>query len=255
MDTDQLNDEQRYYKEKYFKYKLKYVTLKKQLEGGGRYSRHQPKAEVYDERMETFWGKQKFSIDIAESINKYFEAKYYTDELYTKLKNKNIFIEIYNVSSTKASTISGSIDIVLRSLFPNDNDESKKELKKYLWDIIKKFYKIRQEFKKLNLNKENEQLHIRLGNDTQSLQYATKANDVKKMNLYKNNIDLYNILIKNKFFDKNGALEEELNKNKYIVHETIYTVIDAVLKNITNDYNRRQELKSFLIDNYFSSFR
>ena len=78
---------------------------------------------------------------------------------------------------------------------------------------------------------------------------------MQKINLYNNNIDLYNILIKNKFFDKNGALEEELNKNKYIVHETIYTVIDTVLQNITNDYNKRQELKSFLISNYFSSFR
>jgi hypothetical protein len=33
MDTDQLNDEQLYYKDKYLKYKLKYVTLKKQLGG------------------------------------------------------------------------------------------------------------------------------------------------------------------------------------------------------------------------------
>jgi hypothetical protein len=35
MDTEQLTEEQLYYKEKYFKYKLKYVTLKKQLDGGG----------------------------------------------------------------------------------------------------------------------------------------------------------------------------------------------------------------------------
>ena len=35
MDTEQLTEEQLCYKEKYFKYKLKYVTLKKQLDGGG----------------------------------------------------------------------------------------------------------------------------------------------------------------------------------------------------------------------------
>jgi hypothetical protein len=35
MDTDQLNDEQLYFKDKYLKYKLKYVTLKKQLGGSG----------------------------------------------------------------------------------------------------------------------------------------------------------------------------------------------------------------------------
>jgi hypothetical protein len=34
MDTEQLTEEQRYYKEKYFKYKLKYLTLKEELEGG-----------------------------------------------------------------------------------------------------------------------------------------------------------------------------------------------------------------------------
>jgi hypothetical protein len=34
MDTDQLDEEQLYYKEKYFKYKLKYVALKKQLGAG-----------------------------------------------------------------------------------------------------------------------------------------------------------------------------------------------------------------------------
>jgi len=33
MDTDQLDEEQLYYKAKYFKYKLKYVALKKQLGG------------------------------------------------------------------------------------------------------------------------------------------------------------------------------------------------------------------------------
>jgi hypothetical protein len=34
MDTEQLTEEQLYYKEKYFKYKLKYLTLKEELEGG-----------------------------------------------------------------------------------------------------------------------------------------------------------------------------------------------------------------------------
>jgi hypothetical protein len=245
MDTDQLNDEQLYYKDKYFKYKLKYVTLKKQLEGGGRYSRHQTKAEVYDERMETIWGKQKFSKDIAESIDRYFEAKYYTDELYTKLKNKNIFLEIYNVSSMKANTISTSIDVVLKSLFPNDNDDEKKELKKYLWDIIKKFYKIRQEFKKLNLKNAKEQLKLRSDNDKKFLQYTD--DEIKKKE-YQNNIDLYNILIKNNFFDK---FEEELNKNKYVVHGTIYTIIDVVLQKITDNDDTRQKLKSLLISNFF----
>jgi hypothetical protein len=38
MDTEQLDDEQQYYKEKYLKYKLKYVALKKQL--GGRTNRN-----------------------------------------------------------------------------------------------------------------------------------------------------------------------------------------------------------------------
>ena len=34
MDTEQLTEEQLYYKEKYFKYKLKYLTLKEELEWG-----------------------------------------------------------------------------------------------------------------------------------------------------------------------------------------------------------------------------
>jgi len=38
MDTEQLTEEQLYYKEKYFKYKLKYLTLKEELEGGGFFS-------------------------------------------------------------------------------------------------------------------------------------------------------------------------------------------------------------------------
>jgi len=38
MDTEQLTEEQLYYKEKYFKYKLKYLTLKEELEGGGLFS-------------------------------------------------------------------------------------------------------------------------------------------------------------------------------------------------------------------------
>jgi hypothetical protein len=36
MDTDQLDEEQLYYKEKYFKYKLKYLTLKEHLGGNKR---------------------------------------------------------------------------------------------------------------------------------------------------------------------------------------------------------------------------
>ena len=33
-----MDEEQQYYKEKYFKYKLKYLTLKEELEGGGIFS-------------------------------------------------------------------------------------------------------------------------------------------------------------------------------------------------------------------------
>jgi hypothetical protein len=44
MDTDQLNEEQLYFKAKYLKYKLKYVALKKQL-GGAVLDKQDPEPE------------------------------------------------------------------------------------------------------------------------------------------------------------------------------------------------------------------
>jgi hypothetical protein len=238
MDTDQLDDEQLYYKEKYFKYKLKYVTLKQQ---GGR-KRVYPKP--VDDLMETILGKQEFKESVANLIDKYFEAKYQSDELYTKLINKRIFHQIYNVSSFYASTISTSIDYVLKKQFPQDDDNKKEELKQYLWKIIHKFYNMKKVFKKFNLNKAKENLKIHLGNE-QFLLSIEKDNDKKEK--YNKNINLYNILKENNIFDE---IEKELSTNKYVVHVNMNSVIDAVLNKQIKDDNNRSVLKSFLVSNF-----
>jgi hypothetical protein len=274
MDTEQLTEEQLYYKEKYFKYKLKYLTLKEHL-GGNKQTKATgnkvaPAAakkqatvksddkkvtvkelggtdsiEKEDNLMETNEGKKKFRKDIAELITKYFEAKYNSDELYTKLKNKNIFIKIHNQSQR---TISISIDVALRSLFPNDNDDEKTKLKKYLWDIIKKFYKIKEKFEMFNSKEANKRLLNQFNNSTIFLKIAQSKNDEIKKKEHQNNIDLYNILIKKQFIDK---FEEEVKKNIYVVHEKIDTVIDVVLQKITDNDDTRQKLKSLLINDFF----
>ena len=165
MDTDQLNDEQLYYKEKYFKYKLKYLALKEQL--GGRY-------KIYNDDIAANYLTQGLLLVKNQATKKlggfdkkkfisYLETDLLKDplltaskqDLYDTIKKKTkknrvtraditIFDQIKN--SINPST-EGAIDSIIDAEFGNDKKLPveaivlKMKLKNYLKDINNNYQK------------------------------------------------------------------------------------------------------------------
>jgi hypothetical protein len=137
MDTDQLNDEQRYYKEKYFKYKLKYVTLKKQLEGGSSKdyrataNRNANLAWLATPLTKTFEYTKKSNMN----WNQIATALQSTDNaLYNIISTNNILDKIKNSSKWN---LTDAIEEVVDKNFIINTWEYKTILKKYLLTAIK----------------------------------------------------------------------------------------------------------------------
>jgi hypothetical protein len=154
MDTEQLDDEQQYYKEKYFKYKLKYIALKKQL-GGSKASRANARAAE-----NLAWLATPVTAPIAgiKSLIKYNKkANFNWNNLAQKLNDNDNRIDstnyaLYNIISTNNILdkiknsgkwdIKDAIDEVLEKEFKYENDpkntwDYKMSLKNYLVAAIK----------------------------------------------------------------------------------------------------------------------
>jgi hypothetical protein len=111
MDDEELTEEQLYYKNKYLKYKLKYVTLKEQLEQLGGVNKKEEKKKNFD----------------PVKVKNYLEytVKNKNNTLYNKIINNNIFQAI---KDNRSSSVKDAIVSVVS-----------KNLK---MKIIKKAYKI-----------------------------------------------------------------------------------------------------------------
>jgi hypothetical protein len=231
-----MDDEQLYYKEKYFKYKLKYLTLKEQL-GGVKESNSIVKA--INDRISSFIKRQtkeeKISFNSADdNLNKYIQN--YDNRLYKTISHhdvlKKIEEELKN-NPSKYKNIDDTIDVVL-----------KKELKilnKYLKDSIKSSYKSHNEFFKDS--KEIQKLYEipYWSRGSEQLWFESDTRIMEDVQTY--DYTLYYAIMNNDILKK---IEDEL-KNNQLKYYSIDNVIDVVLKKelkILQDY-LKNSIKSY----------
>jgi hypothetical protein len=220
MDTDQL-----YYKDKYFKYKLKYVTLKKLRGGGGMlttlkglFLKESDEKKEFDPNKIRTYLDSKFKDDI----------RFKNDTLYNEIINKDI---INAIKIIFAITVESAIDEVLKKHFKDEN--LKNELKKYLINLIN------------NYNQEKRNMN------SFDAYYRRKVMFEKILKMISDNdpnLDehkrLLNIIINNRILEK---IETKILSNNYVSLEDAINSLDEVLqKHFPND---KQALK-FLIINY-----
>jgi hypothetical protein len=127
MENEQLNEEQLYYKDKYLKYKLKYVTLKEQLEGGFLSSLASIASNLKDKASKQA-GKIARNYNTTynfetNQIQAYLE-KYGKDEdkeKLNKINGKDIFNKIKSNLSIKTKQ-GNTIDQVISKEFEGDEE-------------------------------------------------------------------------------------------------------------------------------------
>jgi hypothetical protein len=140
-----MDDEQQYYKEKYFKYKLKYLTLKEQLGGV-------PQKAVKSDNKKAVKSDNKKAVikesdDIAEKILKYLYElldgmkKYNTDiNRITKLMTKVLQKYPKRYDLTKLEDIKEMLRTVLKMPYDNGTIPDEKELYNYLIKQVRTLY-------------------------------------------------------------------------------------------------------------------
>jgi hypothetical protein len=126
MENEQLTDEQLYYKEKYFKYKLKYVALKQQLEGGGLLSGLASIASNLKDKASKQASKLtrnfKTTYNFEPNQIKAFLDKYSEDKVkLNKINDKDILNKIKNKLSTLKKQ-ENTIDEVISKEFQGDEE-------------------------------------------------------------------------------------------------------------------------------------
>jgi hypothetical protein len=140
-----MDDKQLYFKNKYLKYKLKYVTLKEQQEGGMRGFSGIASSASYlkDSAVNTSIVTQIKSNFDPEKILKYFSKNLQNDEdkkMYDKIISRDILKKIkYEISiySAKDNAIDDAVTKVLKTEFPNKSECDK--YKTYITDLLNKY--------------------------------------------------------------------------------------------------------------------
>jgi hypothetical protein len=218
MDTEQLTEEQLYYKEKYFKYKLKYVTLKKQH--GGMFKKIK---ELFRKESD-----EKLAFD-PNKIKTYLDSKFKddtrfkNDALYEKIKNKDI---IKVIKETPGFTVENAIDAVLKIHFPNDNDIQ--ALKQYLINLIDNYNK-----EQINMDRFDPFIIQNVINDKEFKMRSKKHPDRSEYTRLSMMILQKNIL---KF------IKNRLSTNNFV---SLEDAIDNVLNEYPND---KKAFKSFIMN-------
>jgi hypothetical protein len=126
MENEQLNKEQLYYKEKYFKYKLKYLTLKEQQEGGLTMPKFITKIARNMKANYNFETKK-----IMEYLDKYGKEEDIGKK--TEINNKDIFNKIKSKLS-KFKSMDATIDEVISKELKNDKNIE--QLRSYVKESI-----------------------------------------------------------------------------------------------------------------------
>jgi hypothetical protein len=160
MDTDQLNDEQLYYKEKYFKYKLKYLALKEQL--GGRTNRNSTTlGQAIAKASVSGLISVKNSIQKATGgFDKDKFLKYLRDDIINSPDKNELEPLIFRTLFSKRNTVSGksktiielikdsmesstpvAIDNLVNEYFSKETPELSQKLKNYLKNINDNYQK------------------------------------------------------------------------------------------------------------------
>jgi len=239
MDDEELTEEQLYYKNKYLKYKLKYVILKEQLEQLGGVNKKEEKRKRKEKEKE-----EKKNFDPVK-VKNYLEytVKNKNNTLYNKIINNNI---LQAIKDNRSSSVKDAIVSVVSKKFKNENN--KEDLQNYLINLINNY---NYDKKIINLF---ESISIRSNNfndlsDKYRPPYLGK--DATSQHQDMEYLDLKNKIIKDNIIKK---IKEELQTNVYqsldqaihkVLHNDInYIKLQKFILNICNKYYKELELKN-----------
>jgi hypothetical protein len=246
MDDEQLTEEQLYYKNKYFKYKLKYVTLKEQKQLGGANKLKETIATakmLSDEKSKFNPNEIKAYLDFKMKDDKTFlndrsvkilltDRSLKNDTLYKTIIDNNIFQAI---KDTWAFSVEEAINKVIDNKFKNDK-KLKEELKKYLMDLKKSYY-----FAKNDINAFVSTSYYTFEELSNKNEPSSIGVDMFAYQKYSEYVELRKKMIKGSIISK---IQNELKNYTYL---SLEKAIDVVLQKEYPNNNDNEALKSFIL--------
>ena len=129
------------YKEKYYKYKIKYITLQKNIIGGAAIQTimlTKTKTKKRIKKMFEDYVKNKDMTKLKTDINQIYKLYYkFKDKNYLK----NLIYSIYSIYSKKISIINVDFEDHLEQIISKKDNEYEKNKEKYKYNNKYKYYK------------------------------------------------------------------------------------------------------------------